>query len=352
VLAAAIAQRLRCPVVSLDAINDERGAGFGGDGIPAEEWVRTHEIAVARIEELMTRGERIVLDDTNCYRWLRDKFRAIAERHGYRTVVISLDLPLSLLLERMKENEKTQERRAVQEKIFTQLCEQFEPPDASEEPLVFSHGDRIEPWMQRHLTDSDQTGKPMLILISGLPRAGKSSFADALESSGAGFTHVPLDKYIKEIPEGLSFLDWVDTPACIDWTLLTAHLEVLAQGMPCHTPQPDWNTRGRRAITGGRLMKPARVAYVIPGCHAFRMPYSGGKALKAFIQTPYETIAARLPGSAPGEEAAIETLRRHYTQNWQEVESYSKEADLIISGADARDTQIARLLDLIKQRRD
>jgi chloramphenicol 3-O-phosphotransferase len=52
----------------------------------------------------------------------------------------------------------------------------------------------------------------MLILVSGLPRAGKSSFAHAAESLQDGYTHVPLDKYILEVPEGLSFLAWVASP--------------------------------------------------------------------------------------------------------------------------------------------
>ena len=41
----------------------------------------------------------------------------------------------------------------------------------------------------------------MFILISGLPGAGKSTFADAVESLKLGFIHLPLDKYIREVPE-------------------------------------------------------------------------------------------------------------------------------------------------------
>ena len=35
----------------------------------------THGIALERIRALMARGEDIVFDDTNCFRWLRDRYR-------------------------------------------------------------------------------------------------------------------------------------------------------------------------------------------------------------------------------------------------------------------------------------
>ena len=192
----------------------------------------------------------------------------------------------------------------------------------------------------------------MLILISGLPRAGKSSFADALESGAAGFTHVPLDKYIKEIPAGMSFLDWVDTPECVDWELLNTHIAVLKEGKPCFTPQPDWNARGRRAsdggpASGGRCMRPAGIAYVIPGCHAFRIPETNGKILKVFMETPHATIASRLTGNPSHDEPVHVTFGKHYTKNWKNVEAYSSEADFIIPGTDDRPSQIKRLLDLL-----
>jgi|GEM_PF-1585089 len=190
----------------------------------------------------------------------------------------------------------------------------------------------------------------MLVLISGLPRSGKSTFADALESSVDGFTHVPLDKYIKEIPEGVSFLDWVDTPACIDWELLNAHIKFLKHGKACFTPQPDWNARGRRTSdggleSGGRYMRPAKIACVIPGCHAFRFPTLDARIVRVFMETPYEIIVARLAGNASQGGPANVTLDEHLSMNWRTIENYSKEADLIIRGTDDGKVQIRRLLD-------
>ena len=191
----------------------------------------------------------------------------------------------------------------------------------------------------------------MLVLISGLPRSGKSTFADAIESGVGGFTHVPLDKYIKEIPAGVSFLEWVDTPGCIDWELLDVHLKFLKAGKECFTPQPDWNARGRRTseggfAPGGRCMQPAGIAYVIPGCHAFRTALgSNEKNLKVFMETPHETIAARLAGVASPTDPVEVTFGKYISKNWKTVENYSTEADLIIRGTDDRKSQIERFLD-------
>ena len=150
-LAEAIAGKRSCALISLDDINRERGLGFGGDGIAVEEWERTHQIALARLEEQMPSGRDLVLDDTNCFRWLRDRYRSAAGRHGYRTVVIYLDIPLPILEERRRKNETTRERRGVKEPIFADLTRQFEAPAPDEPTLVFAPGDTIGEWIEAHL---------------------------------------------------------------------------------------------------------------------------------------------------------------------------------------------------------
>jgi hypothetical protein len=47
-LARKIVERLQCAYISLDDINAERGL-WGGDGIPVEEWERTHALARERL---------------------------------------------------------------------------------------------------------------------------------------------------------------------------------------------------------------------------------------------------------------------------------------------------------------
>ena len=195
----------------------------------------------------------------------------------------------------------------------------------------------------------------MIILISGLPRSGKSSFADALESYNDEFTHTPLDKYIKEIPEGISFLDWVDTPECIDWSLLTVHLQYLRNGCECFTPSPDWNNCGKRRSEGGqhkggRLMRPAKLGYIIAGCHSFRIPEIQDGGYRIFIETPHAVIAKRIIGRPVYNGEAELVLNNNLSKNWRKIEKYSREADLMISGTDDRQSQIGMFMEAYNKR--
>ncbi|MHB0969193.1 MAG: hypothetical protein ACYC7A_00115 [Thermoanaerobaculia bacterium] len=54
-LACALEERCGFAVVSLDAINAERGL-WGGDGLPIAEWERSHAEAIERVRALVTAG--------------------------------------------------------------------------------------------------------------------------------------------------------------------------------------------------------------------------------------------------------------------------------------------------------
>src|SRR5688572_1159593 len=91
-LAAALAAR-GLEVVSLDEINARRGL-WGGDGLSGEEWAHTLALARAEVEaRLCDPAARLVVDDTSCWRWLRDGWRELAARHGreVRLVVLLAD---------------------------------------------------------------------------------------------------------------------------------------------------------------------------------------------------------------------------------------------------------------------
>ncbi len=77
-LAEALARQLPATVVSLDAINAERGL-HGGQGIPIDEWSRTNEVARDRTRGGIADGVTVVVDDTSSPRFLRDGWRALAD---------------------------------------------------------------------------------------------------------------------------------------------------------------------------------------------------------------------------------------------------------------------------------
>ena len=151
-LAKALVERTNAAYISLDEINAERGL-WGGAGIPVEEWERTHQIALRRMDELMPYGREVVLDDTNNLRWLRDRFRATAGRHGYQARVIYLDIPLPELRQRMQRNQTTHERAAVRTDIVEELVGDFEQPTVDEDVLRFTVQEPVETWLQAHFPD-------------------------------------------------------------------------------------------------------------------------------------------------------------------------------------------------------
>jgi len=62
-LAARLAQWLGCPVVSFDAINQERGLHFAGEReLTGAEWAETYAIARERVAERLKLGQDIILD--------------------------------------------------------------------------------------------------------------------------------------------------------------------------------------------------------------------------------------------------------------------------------------------------
>ncbi len=150
-LAKAMVDYLNCAYVSLDDINKDRGLGFGGDGIPVEEWENTHQIAIGILDNLMQLEQDIILDDTNCFRWLRDRFTEVAKRNNYGTKVIYLDVPLEEIYIRMQMNEQTKKRQGIKKEIFAELIQNFQPPEVDENILLFNNEYTIKDWLETQL---------------------------------------------------------------------------------------------------------------------------------------------------------------------------------------------------------
>jgi predicted kinase len=135
-LAAALAERLGAKVVSLDEINARRDLR-GGEGVADEEWAATHRQALREVEGHMRRGTPyIVVDDTSCFRFLRDDHRKLAARHGYRLRLLLLITPLQEIRRRMGRAAETGERRGLAPQVFAEHTASFESPGEEESPLA------------------------------------------------------------------------------------------------------------------------------------------------------------------------------------------------------------------------
>ena len=137
-------------LVSLDAINAARGLA-GGLGVPAAEWAVSHRIALARTAEELARGRSVIVDDTNCFRFLRDDYREVAARHGATVMVVYLPVPAALLRARRSANDESAERPRIADEVFLDLARKFEPPGADEATLLFPSGADPARWVTENI---------------------------------------------------------------------------------------------------------------------------------------------------------------------------------------------------------
>ena len=140
--------------ISFDAISLERGL-HGGDGLPVAEWAATLAIAKERTAALLARSPLVVVDDTLCFRWLRDAFRDLARAAGSESTLVYLDPPEEVLRERMEENRRTQDRRGIQPSVLAAHLAAFEAPAEDEAPIVLRCAAKIDAWFHDALDGND-----------------------------------------------------------------------------------------------------------------------------------------------------------------------------------------------------
>ena len=149
-LARAISVSVGAEYISLDDINEERGLR-GGDGVPGHEWEKTSLIAVERLGTISSAGHDAVLDDTLCFRWLRDRYAETARRHAAQFVLVYVSIPLSVIYDAMARNEVTAQRAPIRADVFQDHLRSFEAPTADERALIFSRDTPIDEWLVRHV---------------------------------------------------------------------------------------------------------------------------------------------------------------------------------------------------------
>jgi tRNA uridine 5-carbamoylmethylation protein Kti12 len=134
-----IARLRNATVISLDEINESRGLKGAGEGlISTENWEQTHAIAIERLLEATAREIDIVVDDTNCFRFLRDNYRAHAEKSNYHAIVVVTATPLPEIRERMGKNNLTKERHGVANHVLDEVARRFEWPTKDEKWVTSS----------------------------------------------------------------------------------------------------------------------------------------------------------------------------------------------------------------------
>jgi len=135
-LAAQLAAELDAAVISLDAINLERGLD-GGQGIPVEEWAATNRIAEDRARDLLRADQQVIIDDTGSPRFIRDGWRDLAESAGSEFVLVWVQIDEPLLRERLQANRAARSRHDLTDDVLAAHLTEFEPP-VDEHPIRIS----------------------------------------------------------------------------------------------------------------------------------------------------------------------------------------------------------------------
>ena len=141
--AGVVARLAGARVVSLDEVNAERGLR-SGDGVPAQEWQRTHEIAAERVRAALADGRTTVVDDTSSLRFLRENWRRLAEGAGARFTLVWVRVDDDAMVARLAANRVAPTRDDVTDEVLAGLLAAFEPPAAEEDAVQLWSGPALE----------------------------------------------------------------------------------------------------------------------------------------------------------------------------------------------------------------
>ena len=130
-----LARELDAAVVSLDAINEERGL-HGGEGIPGSEWATTHRVGEERVSALLGAGTDVIVDDTGSPGFVREHWRDIANRAGAEFSLVWVQIDPELQRTRLLENRESGTRHDVSDQVMSDHISGFEPPLAEDAILV------------------------------------------------------------------------------------------------------------------------------------------------------------------------------------------------------------------------
>lgn len=138
-LASRLAHEMAAQLLSLDAINEERGLD-GGQGIPLDQWAETNRIAHERVAGLIRAGRDVIVDDTGSPRFIRDQWREVAVGEGATFALVWVQITPELQRERVHANRSARERRDVVDAVLDDHSAHFDSP-YDEDPIVVHPSD-------------------------------------------------------------------------------------------------------------------------------------------------------------------------------------------------------------------
>jgi predicted kinase len=141
-LSRALAQRgwLR---ISLDDSLRARGLE-PGQGLSEEAWNEASLAACTSLAEAGRQGQDVVLDETLCFRFLRDRYRDIAAKAGMSARLVVLKLPIEELRARVSANRRSLQRQDIADAVLEEHLAAFEWPSADEPHVLLDASASLE----------------------------------------------------------------------------------------------------------------------------------------------------------------------------------------------------------------
>lgn len=100
-----------------------------------EDWSSVHRTALSRVQAHMEEGRRVVVDDTACFRFLRDNYRRLAAEAGKSFRVLTVRLSDEEIWARAYANRENPVRHDVADDVLARHLATFEWPTPDEEAL-------------------------------------------------------------------------------------------------------------------------------------------------------------------------------------------------------------------------
>jgi predicted kinase len=145
-IARRVAAALGHALISYDAINAQRGFD-GGKAIADQDWEKTSMMAAMQARATLTAERGVVVDDTFSHRFLRERFRKLAESVGAPFVLLFVDTPLAVIEGRIADNARTGARAHIAPDVFAHHRDRFQFPDADETPVRLGSDADLDRWL-------------------------------------------------------------------------------------------------------------------------------------------------------------------------------------------------------------
>jgi predicted kinase len=146
-LAALLARSFAASIICADDINARRGLPFGGEGLPESVWAETLQLQLEQLRVCAADGRHAIVDDTLCYRWLRDRFRQQAADCGMQQRLLLLRPDADELLRRHQRLSQSRERPVLRADRLADHLARFEWPAPDEGAVDLTEPAALQAWL-------------------------------------------------------------------------------------------------------------------------------------------------------------------------------------------------------------